>query len=156
MDPQQALHAISYEHDANHLILMALVPKPKRPLSAFNLFYRYKRQKVIALHDAINNKETIKNLVNTSPGMEDYVCGTTATTLPKGMSLEEVNKLRRLNIRKEMQNNLKPRDSRTRLHRTNQSAMNGSISFVELGKRMNASWKGCDIFSKEGKISYDT
>jgi len=120
MDPQQALHAISYEHDANHL--MSLVPKPKRPLSAFNLFYRYKRQKVIALNDANNNKKTITNLVNASPGMEDYLCGrTTATTLLEGMSLEEVNKLRRLNIRKEMQNNLKPRDSRTRLHRTNQS-----------------------------------
>jgi len=135
---------------------MALVPKPKRPLSAFNLFYRYKRQKVIALNDANNNKETITNLVDASPGMEDYVYGTTTTTLLKGMSLEEVNKLRRLKIRKEMEGNLKPRDSRTRLHRTNQSAMNGSISFVELGKMMNASWKGCDEFAKGGKISYDT
>ena len=134
MDPQShQLHTISYEHDAITPNTM-IVPKPKRPLSAFNLFYRYKRQKVIALNDAINNKETIKNLVNTSPGMEDYVCGRTITTLPEGMSLEEVNRLRRLNIRKEMENNLKPRDPRTRLHRTNQSAMNGSISFVELGK----------------------
>lgn len=90
-----------------------MVPKPKRPLSAFNLFYRYKRQKVIALNDANNNKETITNLVHASPGMEDYACGKTTTTLPEGMSLEEVNKLRRLNIRKEMEGNLKPRDSRT-------------------------------------------
>ena len=114
MDPQsQQLHTISDANTPN--TMMAMIPKPKRPLSAFNLFYRYKRQKVIALNDANNNKETITNLVNVSPGMEDYVCGTTTTTLPEDMSLEEVNKLRRLNIRKEMQNNLKPRDSRTRL-----------------------------------------
>ena len=152
MDPQsQQLHTIS---DANTPNTM-LVPKPKRPLSAFNLFYRYKRQKVIALNDATNNnKETITNLVNASPGMEDYACGRTATTtLPKGMSLEEVNKLRRLNIRKEMEGNLKPRDSRTRSHRTDKNAMNGSISFVELGKLMNASWKGCDRFAQEGESS---
>ena len=155
MDPQsQQLHTISDANTPNvTMMTMSLVPKPKRPLSAFNLFYRYKRQKVIALTDANNNKETITNLVNASPGMEDYVCGTTTTTLPKGMSLEEVNKLRRLNIRKEMLNNLKPRDSRTRSHRTDKNAMNGSISFVELGKLMNASWKGCDRFAQEGESS---
>ena len=102
MDPQsQQLHTISDANTPN--TMMAMIPKPKRPLSAFNLFYRYKRQKVIALNDANNNKETITNLINASPGMEDYVCGrTTATTFLEGMSLEEMNKLCRLNIRKEM------------------------------------------------------
>ena len=125
-----------------------VVPKPKRPLSAFNLFYRFKRQKVIALKQSIQdaNKDDITNLVQAAPGLEDYSRG--LATLPQEASPEEVYNLRRANIHKDMVNNLAPRDTRTRSHRTNQNGINGSMSFVELGKLMNTSWKDCDDFAK--------
>ena len=125
-----------------------VVPKLKRPLSAFNLFYRFKRQKVIALQQSNQdaNKDDITNLVKAAPGLEDYAQG--LATLPQDASPEEVYHLRRANIHKEMENNLAPRDTRTRSHRTNQNGINGSMSFVELGKLMNTSWKDCDDFAK--------
>ena len=125
-----------------------VVPKPKRPLSAFNLFYRFKRQKVIALQQSNQdaNKDDITNLVQAAPGLEDYARGGAA--LPQDVSPEEVYNLRRANIHKEMEHNLAPRDTRTRSHRTDQNGINGSMSFVELGKLMNTSWKDCDDFAK--------
>ena len=126
-----------------------VVPKPKRPLSAFNLFYRFKRQKVIALQQSNQdaNKDDITNLVQAAPGLEDYSRG--LATLPQEASPEEVHDLRRANIHKEMENNLAPRDdTRTRSHRTNKNGINGSMSFVELGKLMNTSWQDCDDFAK--------
>jgi hypothetical protein len=67
-------------------------------------------------------------------------------------------------IRNELADNLLPRDNRDRQHRTNESAMNGTMSFVELGKVMNASWKNCDEVAKqvfddladEGRHHYQT
>jgi hypothetical protein len=44
--------------------------------------------------------------------------------------------------------NLLPRDNRDRQHRTDESAMNGTMSFVELGRAMNASWKDCDALAR--------
>ena len=125
-----------------------VVPKPKRPLSAFNLFYRFKRQKVIALQQSNQdaNKDDITNLVQAAPGLEDYARGGAA--LPQDVSPEEVYNLRRANIHKEMEHNLAPRDTRTRSHRTDQNGINGSMSFVELGKLMNTSWQDCDDFAK--------
>ena len=42
-----------------------------------------------------------------------------------------------------------PYPHRDRQHRTNQNAMNGAMSFLDLGKLMNNSWKTVDEFAKE-------
>ena len=117
------------------------LPKPKRPLSSFNMFYRFKRQKVIGLDKA--SKDDITALVEAAPGLEN--CYPPA---PQDASPQEINKLRKQNIRKDMENNLEPRDTKSRRHRIDQSAMNGGMSFLELGKLMNRSWQSCDDFAK--------
>mmetsp|Transcript_12112 Transcript_12112/g.20986 ORF Transcript_12112/g.20986 Transcript_12112/m.20986 type:complete len:458 (-) Transcript_12112:385-1758(-) len=119
--------------------------KPKRPLSAFNLFYRYKRQKILeAIANGKADKEHIAGLVEATPGLENDPRAT-----EEGYCTQpEIQGLRRGKIRIDLKDNLLPRDTRARTHRTNQNAMNGSMSFVELGKLMNASWKKCDVFSK--------
>ncbi|KAL7537834.1 hypothetical protein ACHAXR_008107 [Thalassiosira sp. AJA248-18] len=119
-----------------------LCPKPKRPLSAFNLFYRFKRQQVLDAVSDNADKDSICRLVDAAPGLEHTPAAT------EGVPPEALYDLRRKNIRKELENNLMPRDTRQRAHRTNQSAMNGTMSFLELGKVMNASWKNCDDFAK--------
>eukprot|EP00581_Thalassiosira_minuscula_P017626 CAMPEP_0183717810 /NCGR_PEP_ID=MMETSP0737-20130205/11284_1 /TAXON_ID=385413 /ORGANISM="Thalassiosira miniscula, Strain CCMP1093" /LENGTH=404 /DNA_ID=CAMNT_0025947287 /DNA_START=240 /DNA_END=1454 /DNA_ORIENTATION=- len=122
------------------------IAKPKRPLSAFNLFYRYKRQKVLqAIADGQYEKEDIAALVEAAPGLE----GHPRATEEEYYSKSDVEDLRREKICKDLENNLLPRDTRDRTHRTNQSAMNGAMSFIELGRLMNASWKKCDEFSKK-------
>jgi len=45
--------------------------KPKRPLSSYNLFYRFKRQHIIELQSNNTNKDQIMQLINQSPGLED-------------------------------------------------------------------------------------
>ena len=49
------------------------LPKPKRPLTSFNLFYRYKRQQVLALLSSgteAAGKDAIAALVAAAPGLE--------------------------------------------------------------------------------------
>mmetsp|Transcript_26253 Transcript_26253/g.44793 ORF Transcript_26253/g.44793 Transcript_26253/m.44793 type:complete len:386 (+) Transcript_26253:158-1315(+) len=122
------------------------MPKPKRPLSSFNLFYRFKRQKVL---DAIalgkSDRDDICRLIDAAPGLEHYP---PRETEGDPSSDPVMNELRRKNIRKDLEHNLLPRNTRDRAHRTDESAMNGSMSFLELGKLMNASWKRCDDFAK--------
>ena len=146
-----------------------VVTKPKRPLSSFNLFYRFKRQKVIALHHTNNNnddvddvvdKETITKLVKAEAGMEEY---SEPGVLPDNITTDEIQSLRRANIVNKMRDNLLPReDTRSRSHRTNKNELNGAISFVELGRLMNSAWKECDAYAKsifnelseEGRMVY--
>jgi len=129
-----------------------LGPKPKRPLSAFNLFYRFKRKKVLdAISAGRNEKEDIAALVGASPGLEDRPEAASIVRGEDGKATSpprELNDLRRADIRSQLEGNLLPRDTRDRQHRTNQSAMNGTMSFLELGRHMNASWKTCDHFAK--------
>mmetsp|Transcript_31390 Transcript_31390/g.58040 ORF Transcript_31390/g.58040 Transcript_31390/m.58040 type:complete len:428 (-) Transcript_31390:246-1529(-) len=121
--------------------------KPKRPLSAFNLFYRFKRQKVLeVLAVAVGttvDKDTICGLVTVPPGLEYYPASAPIVNSP-----DMLNALRRKNIRKDLEQNMEPRDTKTRAHRKNQGAMNGAMSFVEMGKLMNSSWQSCDDFAK--------
>jgi len=124
--------------------------KPKRPLSAFNLFYRFKRTKILAAMSADTNKDTVDQdaiaaLVKAAPGTEDI---TPAEQRSGITSPDALNALRRKYIRAELESNLLPRDTRDRAHRTDSSAMNGTMSFLELSKLMNASWKSCDGYAK--------
>ena len=117
--------------------------KPKRPLSSFNLFYRYKRMK--ALEAIANNgavgKEAISMLLLAAPGLENFHLNANVPTPPD-------DDLRRQNIRMDMGDDLSPRDTRKRVHRTNEGAMNGLISFLELGNAISTSWKNCDSLGK--------
>ena len=115
--------------------------KPKRPLSSYNLFYRFKREKIIELGNV--KRDDITKIVQASPGHED--CYPPA---PHDASPEEINELRKRNIRNDMESNLSPRETSTRRHRKNTSAINGGMGFLELGKLMNVSWQNCDDFAK--------
>ncbi len=121
----------------------APLTKPKRPLSAYNLFYRHKREKVITLPTDNSSKQAVVNLITAPPGLEDY----SSATLQQ-MSPAEVLELQRTNIRSSMAHNLKPRDNRKRSHHKNSNAFNGSMTFLELGKLMNATWQNCNAGAK--------
>jgi len=124
------------------------LPKPKRPLSAFNLFYRYKRQHIIKTlaSNVVGSvdKDTLRQLIEAPPGLEDCYKYTMVDASP-----EQVIQLRRQNIREELKDHMNARDAKARAHRKDKS-MAGSLSFVELGKLMNKSWKeSCDDVAKE-------
>jgi len=89
------------------------------------------------------DKDTICGLVAAAPGLEHYPMSAHIVASPNML-----NALRRKNIRMDLEQNMEPRDTKTRAHRTNQGAMNGAMSFVEMGKLMNTSWKSCDDFAK--------
>lgn len=151
-------------HSPHPMAPINTVPKPKRPLSSFNLFYRFKRRKLLEFIAAGRatgkkvDKAEIERIVTAAPGLED----------PHAFSgiagSAEETRERQAMIRSELADNLLPRDNRDRQHRTNESAMNGTMSFVELGKVMNASWKNCDEVAKqvfddlavEGRHHYQT
>ena len=116
--------------------------KPKRPLSSYNLFYRFKRQHIIELQSNNANKDQIMQLIDQSPGLEDVY------SVPKDVTPDEINEIRKANIVNDMKDNLSPRETAKRRHRKNKNAMNGEVGFIELGKLMNASWKTCDEFAK--------
>ena len=119
----------------------ALLVKPKRPLSSYNLFYRFKREKIIELGNT--SKAAITSMINAPPGLEDCY-----NAPPPNATSDEINTLRKHNIRKDMEHNLSPRETSTRRHRKNTSAINGGMSFLELGKLTNASWQNCDDVAK--------
>lgn len=123
------------------------IQKPRRPLSSFNLFYRYKRQHIIRLLASSNtddvDKDTIRRLIKTAPGLEEYY-NTTAATRYASSTQAEVDTLRRHRICYELKN-LQARDHTKRLHR---KSMNGIFTFVELNKVMQTGWKECDDLAK--------
>ena len=118
------------------------LPKPKRPLSSYNIFYRFKRQKTIEMGGNVN-KDDIITLVRTPPGTESSYPSPPADATPS-----ELNEIRRTNIRTEMLNNLLPRETSRRRHRKNTNAFNGEMNFLELIKLMNTAWTSCDEFAK--------
>ena len=100
--------------------------KPKRPLSSYNLFYRFKRQHIIELQSNNANKDQIMELINQSPGLEDVY------SVPKDATPEKINEIRKANIVNDMKDNLSPRETAKRRHRKNKNAMNGEVVISDL------------------------
>lgn len=127
--------------------------KPKRPLSGYNLFYRYKRNKV--LEATANNNGSINNNCAAAASDDDAKIRTIITSLA---GLENVSsthpvwalpphtldELRASKIRRDMEGKLFPNENpRNRLHRK----VHG-MGFVEMGTLMREMWARADDFTK--------
>jgi len=127
--------------------------RPKRPLTAYNLFFRFKREKILGAHKSGDDSaEAINRLIEATPGLEDQ------PDYPKTMSPKEVNERRRKDIRAAMEENIAPKCNRHRSHRKT----HGALSFLEMNKKMVNSWKSIDGFTRtvfeeladEGRMLY--
>lgn len=133
--------------------------KPKRPLSSFNLFYRYKRS-LLASHLAGQGeipKEAIQGILACPPGSEDELLQSLSTQeqqhqqhfidSPSSLS-PGTNELRREKIRTALEGKVLP--SYTAVKRRHRKAADGpSLSFVEMGQLMTESWKSVDPYAKK-------
>ena len=120
------------------------LPKPKRPLSGYNLYYRYKRIKILEATSHFNDDETtsnnddsksivIKNIIMCLPGLESIPRHDTMY-----LSKESIDELRASKIRLVMTGDklLPNENTRSRLHRK----LHG-MGFVEMGTIMReVSW----------------
>ena len=126
--------------------------KPKRPLSAYNLYYRYKRTKVLNAADTFqldntdeDNKDDITKkmvtaVITATPGLEDYP--NMAHNKPDS---DLVKSICRTEIQSVLENKLNPSEiTKTRAHRKS----HGAFNFTEMSKLMCESWKGIDAFTK--------
>ena len=113
--------------------------KPKRPLSSFNLFYRYKRALVLSKVGEDPSREDVLKILSASAGMEEE-----ANQQPPFS--DEINTLRRYRIREALKDKILPTDNGRRRHR--KAANSLGISFSEMGKLMTTSWKDVDSFAK--------
>mmetsp|Transcript_38220 Transcript_38220/g.85972 ORF Transcript_38220/g.85972 Transcript_38220/m.85972 type:complete len:412 (-) Transcript_38220:88-1323(-) len=118
--------------------------RPKRPLSAYNLFYRFKRQVVMdAIASGKTDKDAIVKVATSPAGAEAISDEAMVNTDP-----DELKKIREKAIREILEGNLGPRDTRDRSHRKNDKAINGQVSFVELAELMKTAWKDIDPHAK--------
>ena len=114
------------------------LPKPKRPLSGYNLYYRYKRIKILEATSNYDNETTsinddsksivIKNIIMCLPGLESIPRHDTMY-----LSKESIDELRASKIRLVMTGDklLPNENTRSRLHRK----LHG-MGFVEMGTIM--------------------
>lgn len=128
--------------------------KPKRPLSAYNLFYRFKRSKILEAHESGDgSKETINRLLLAAPGLEHLSAVENIIMTP-----QQLRERQRSEIRSTMSENLCPTDTSARSHRKS----HGCMSFVEMNRVMCVSWKSVDRYIRgvfeelaaEGRLIY--
>ncbi len=122
--------------------------RPKRPLSSFNLFYRYKRALILERAGEDPSKEQVLKILCSLAGLEDgppLLLATTTYQQPP--STDEINSLRRTRIREALRGKILPMNNKRRRHR--KAANSVGISFSEMGKLMTTCWKGVDPFGKK-------
>ena len=127
--------------------------RPKRPLSPYNLFYRYKRGRILqACSEGRNDKETIEQIITTPPGLENL-----SLVELKALHPEDVYAVSRGHIKRSMKGKLLPFEGK-RAHRKT----HGTMSFVQMNRVMCDQWMVVDesiksIFEElavEGKQLY--
>lgn len=104
-----------------------ILSKPKRPLSGYNLYYRYKRNKILEAtahlncndgddHDDDGSKAAIiRDVIAAMPGLEGVRPDHESL---RGLSPQAVDELRATTIRREMEGKLFPNENaRNRVHR---------------------------------------
>eukprot|EP01082_Thalassiosira_pseudonana_P009156 g8049.t1 g8049 contig27:71361-72354(-) len=111
------------------------VYKPKRCLSAYNLYYRFKRSKILDACAAGNDdKANIEHLLKTTPGLEAHPHDISS------MHKTSMYELCREIIKDDMKDDLLPRDTSKRSH----TKTHGAMTFVAMGKIMSTMWKEQD------------
>ena len=113
--------------------------KAKRPLTPYNLFFRFKRIKVIqASSSGINDRSSILQLVQATSGLENIP----AIELER-MHPRDMHALSRKIVRQELQDKLLPFEGK-RAHRK----IPGTMGFAEMSRLMCDEWKLVDESSK--------
>jgi hypothetical protein len=114
--------------------------KPKRPLTPYNLFYRFKRGRIlVSCADGKGDKEMVCKLIAAVPGLEYFSFLELKALGPKDAVL-----ISRDVIRKEMRDNLLPFEGKREHRKTH-----GAMSFLEMGRMMCDQWKAVDDAIKE-------
>ena len=118
------------------------VNRPKRPLSAYNLFYRFKRQQLIEAGQNASgglSKEDVHRLVSTPAGLE--------FSRPTFVPANCIVQTQRYNIRQVLNHaKLHSNSQAKRSHRKSQYAF--KTTFVEMNEMMLKSWTAVDKDTK--------
>jgi hypothetical protein len=125
--------------------------KPKRPLTAFNLFYRFKRQAILksSTADSTNGNNDdeaayARGIIELMPGLEYEWYTPLEYSDMQYMTEDQVKATRRATIRNVLEANLTAsKDSKKR------KGTSGALSFVEMNKLMCAAWKETDAYAKQ-------
>lgn len=126
----------------------------KRPLTSFNLFYRYKRIKLLEAcgsgnvnADDTGSRAFYKMILEAAPGLEDCSASDICS-----LNKKEVEDLRRKNVMELMEDNLLPNEGRVkRAHRKTHGCMN----FLEMNTAMRQAWKMLGETDEFSKVIFD-
>ena len=119
-------------------------PKPpKRALTAYNLFYKYKRSKILQASNTgnVTDKKGVRSVVCTTPGLENY-----SMSVRNSMPPDRLDELRRDVIRSALEHELLAKDNKNRRHQ--KSGKGVKMSFTEMNTLMVEAWKRADEYTK--------